>query len=119
MLDAEAKEIDALLAAHRPVATKLMVYMQNQQQEPNVDKMILLSVMELQQAFDACLFYADKFMGMSAVNLRNEDIDKKKLGKEFKIPDEMPGGTDWKGMRDKESAFDVLNTKESDLSEYA
>lgn len=31
LLDAEAKEIDALLAYHRPVATKLMVYMQNQQ----------------------------------------------------------------------------------------
>lgn len=81
--------------------------------------MILLSVMELQQAFEACLFYADKYKAMSEVNLRNEDVDRKKLGKEFKIPDEMPNSTDWQAMRDRESALDVLNTKESGLSEYA
>ena len=75
--------------------------------------MILVSVMELQQAFEACLFYANKYKSMSDVNLRVEDIDKKKLGKEFKIPDEMPNSTDWPALRDKESALDCLQTMET------
>ena len=74
-----------------------------------MDKMILLSVMQLQQAFEATLYYADKYEHMSSQNLRAEDLDKKTLSREFKIPDEMPNSTDYVELQARESALDTLH----------
>ena len=70
-------ETNTKLSHTRPIATKMMLYLQEQALQPNADVMILDTIKQLQDEFELTLYQAECLRRMACVDLREAPVERR------------------------------------------